>query len=143
MFAFEAARAARGAGARCGGDNAQGERYLPDVLPILRARADRPRPRDRRPDGAMLGINDRVALAQATALAQRRIHERHMLAGVTIVDPDATVIDADVEIGAGHRDRAVHEPARQHRDRRTLPDRPARTLIDSRVADGATSCTRT
>ena len=46
-----------------------------------------------------LGINDRVGLAEVRALAQRRIHERHMLAGVTIVDPGATVIDADVEIG--------------------------------------------
>ncbi len=34
-----------------------------------------------------LGINDRSALARVPALAQRRIHERHMLAGVTIVDP--------------------------------------------------------
>jgi bifunctional UDP-N-acetylglucosamine pyrophosphorylase / glucosamine-1-phosphate N-acetyltransferase len=33
------------------------------------------------------------------AVAQRRIHERHMLAGVTIVDPATTVIDVDVRIG--------------------------------------------
>jgi len=35
-----------------------------------------------------------------TAVAQRRIHERHMLAGVTIVNPAATVIDVGVEIGS-------------------------------------------
>ena len=48
-------------------DNAQGEHYLPDVLPILRAheRTVR-RARDRRP-GEMLGINDRVALARGHA----------------------------------------------------------------------------
>ncbi len=47
----------------------------------------------------MLGVNDRVALAQVRGLAQQAIHERHMRAGVTIVDPAATVIDVDVEIG--------------------------------------------
>src|SRR5262249_21001628 len=79
--------------------NAQGELYLPDVLPILRAQgrtviahalADQPE---------MLGINARVALADVPAIAQRRIHDRHMFAGVTIVNPAATLIDADVEIG--------------------------------------------
>ena len=47
----------------------------------------------------MLGVNDRAALAQVRKLAQAAIHERHMLAGVTVLDPDATVIDVDVEIG--------------------------------------------
>ena len=46
----------------------------------------------------ILQINDRVQLAEVTAVAQRPIHERHMLAGVTIVNPDATVIDVEVEI---------------------------------------------
>ena len=45
------------------------------------------------------GINTRVHLAQATTVLRRRILERHMLAGVTIVDPAATYIEADVEIG--------------------------------------------
>jgi bifunctional UDP-N-acetylglucosamine pyrophosphorylase/glucosamine-1-phosphate N-acetyltransferase len=40
-----------------------------------------------------------VALAKVRELAQRAIHERHMRAGVTILDPAATVIDVDVEIG--------------------------------------------
>lgn len=47
----------------------------------------------------VLGVNDRVALARVRRLAQAAIHERHMRAGVGIVDPDATVIDVDVEIG--------------------------------------------
>jgi bifunctional UDP-N-acetylglucosamine pyrophosphorylase/glucosamine-1-phosphate N-acetyltransferase len=50
-------------------------------------------------DSAELGVNDRVGLAAVRAVAQRRIHERHMRAGVTIVDPTSTVIDADVQIG--------------------------------------------
>ena len=46
-----------------------------------------------------MGINDRIALAQADAVARQRIRERHMLAGVTLVDPATTYIDAGVEIG--------------------------------------------
>jgi bifunctional UDP-N-acetylglucosamine pyrophosphorylase/glucosamine-1-phosphate N-acetyltransferase len=47
----------------------------------------------------VLGVNDRVALAEVRRLAQLAIHERHMRAGVSIVDPLATVIDVDVRIG--------------------------------------------
>jgi bifunctional UDP-N-acetylglucosamine pyrophosphorylase/glucosamine-1-phosphate N-acetyltransferase len=80
-------------------DNAQGELYLPQVLDVLRA--------DGRKVGAhvledptlLLGVNDRVALARVRRLAQEAIHGRHMRAGVDIVDPGATVIDVDVQIG--------------------------------------------
>ena len=47
----------------------------------------------------MLGVNDRAGLARVRAIAQAAIHERHMQAGVGIVDPKATVIDVDVQIG--------------------------------------------
>ena len=46
-----------------------------------------------------LGVNDRVDLAAVTKLAQRRIHAAHQRAGVTIVDPDSTVIEVAVAIG--------------------------------------------
>ena len=46
-----------------------------------------------------LGINDRTQLAQAEAVVRERIRRRHMLAGVTIVDPATTYIDAGVTIG--------------------------------------------
>jgi bifunctional UDP-N-acetylglucosamine pyrophosphorylase/glucosamine-1-phosphate N-acetyltransferase len=82
-----------------GTDNAQQERYLPDVLTLLRDQGlivaahvvDDPT--------LTLGINDRVQLADVTTLAQRRIHEHHMRNGVTIVDPANTYIDATVTIG--------------------------------------------
>jgi bifunctional UDP-N-acetylglucosamine pyrophosphorylase/glucosamine-1-phosphate N-acetyltransferase len=98
IFVFEAGPL-RLALPRLTADNAQGELYLPQVLEALRA------------DGApvighliederlVLGVNDRVDLAAVRALAQRAIHERHMRAGVTIVDPASTVIDIDVTIG--------------------------------------------
>jgi bifunctional UDP-N-acetylglucosamine pyrophosphorylase/glucosamine-1-phosphate N-acetyltransferase len=46
------------------------------------------------------GINDRVQLAEAEATVRDRIRRRHMLAGVTIVDPPSTYIDAGVTIAA-------------------------------------------
>ena len=81
-------------------DNAQGELYLPDVLPILRAQ-DKVVAAHTVDDPALaLGINDRGDLAHVRAIAQQRIHARLMAQGVTIVDPGSTVIDADVEIEA-------------------------------------------
>jgi bifunctional UDP-N-acetylglucosamine pyrophosphorylase / glucosamine-1-phosphate N-acetyltransferase len=97
IYAFEGA-ALIAALEAVGSDNAQGELYLPDVVPIMRAR-ERSVLAYEIDDVSALGINDRVGLAAVRAVAQQRIHERHMLAGVTIVDPAATVIDVDVRIG--------------------------------------------
>jgi bifunctional UDP-N-acetylglucosamine pyrophosphorylase / glucosamine-1-phosphate N-acetyltransferase len=76
-------------------DNKAKEFYLTDVFlhlsPVTIFRiAD--------PDEA-IGVKDRVKLATANRLMQRRILERLMLNGVTIVDPDSTFIDAAVTIG--------------------------------------------
>jgi bifunctional UDP-N-acetylglucosamine pyrophosphorylase / glucosamine-1-phosphate N-acetyltransferase len=49
------------------------------------------------------GINDRVELASAEAILRGRINERHMRAGVTLVDPATTYIDSNVEIGPDTR----------------------------------------
>jgi bifunctional UDP-N-acetylglucosamine pyrophosphorylase / glucosamine-1-phosphate N-acetyltransferase len=84
-------------------DNAQGELYLPQVLDLLRADGRAVAAHVVDDAGLVLGVNDRVALAQVTALAQRTINERHMRAGVTIVDPAATVIEVDVQIGQDTR----------------------------------------
>jgi bifunctional UDP-N-acetylglucosamine pyrophosphorylase / glucosamine-1-phosphate N-acetyltransferase len=79
--------------------NAQGELYLPDVLPLMRA-AGRTIEAHVVTDATLtVGVNDRVDLARARELAQARILEAHMRAGVTIVDPRSTSIDAGVQIG--------------------------------------------
>jgi bifunctional UDP-N-acetylglucosamine pyrophosphorylase/glucosamine-1-phosphate N-acetyltransferase len=80
-------------------DNAQGELYLPQVLEVMRREGLAVAAQISADASLLLGINDRVALAQVRAVAQQRIHERHMRAGVQIVDPVTTVIDADVQIG--------------------------------------------
>jgi bifunctional UDP-N-acetylglucosamine pyrophosphorylase/glucosamine-1-phosphate N-acetyltransferase len=84
-----------------------------------------------------LGVNDRAGLALVTGLAQDRIHARHMEAGVTIVNPGATVIDVDVEIGA---DTVIAPFSSLHGATRIGSGStigPASTLIDVKVGDGA------
>ncbi len=98
IYAFEAG-ALRGALGSLTAENAQGELYLPQVLDILRAGGEPVAVHQLQEVSLVLGVNDRVALAQVGKLAQRAIHKRHMRAGVSIVDPEATVIDVDVEIG--------------------------------------------
>jgi bifunctional UDP-N-acetylglucosamine pyrophosphorylase / glucosamine-1-phosphate N-acetyltransferase len=78
--------------------NAQGELYLTDTIANVVAaggRVDAWRCDD---VDATIGINNRAELAAAAAALRDRTNERHMLAGVTIVDPASTWIDADVEI---------------------------------------------
>jgi bifunctional UDP-N-acetylglucosamine pyrophosphorylase / glucosamine-1-phosphate N-acetyltransferase len=98
IYVFDA-RALREALPRLSIENAQGELYLPQVLDLLRGDGRTVAAHVLEDPTLMLGVNDRVALARVRKLAQRAIHERHMRAGVDIVDPDATVIDVDVQIG--------------------------------------------
>ena len=81
-------------------DNAKGEEYLTDVLAILRADWHRAGFL-RAPDPAEVeGVNDRAQLARARRLYNDRVVRRWMLAGVTVVDPATTWIDADVTLEA-------------------------------------------
>nr|WP_221242828.1 bifunctional UDP-N-acetylglucosamine diphosphorylase/glucosamine-1-phosphate N-acetyltransferase GlmU [Conexibacter arvalis] len=121
-----------------GCDNAQGELYLPDVLPILRARGRTVAAHLVDDPAIALGVNDRGDLARVRAEAQRRIHARLMAAGVTIVDPGSTVIDAGVEIGA---DTVVEPFCTLHGATRVgggCRIGPQTTLIDTTLGDGVT-----
>ena len=79
-------------------ENAQGEYYLPDVIEIMKSQGDAVSAHIMSDMNEALGVNDRVALAQATDLMSRRINERHMRNGVTLIKPDTTYIEVDVEI---------------------------------------------
>jgi bifunctional UDP-N-acetylglucosamine pyrophosphorylase/glucosamine-1-phosphate N-acetyltransferase len=81
-------------------DNAQGEEYLTDVIAILHADGGSIGAVTAGDSAETLGINDRVQLAHCAALLRDRINEAHMRAGVTIVDPGSTWIDASVTIDA-------------------------------------------
>ncbi len=98
IFVF-ASHALAAALPRLSTDNAQGELYLPQVLDVLRADGATVAAHVVADERLVLQINDRIALASVRRLAQAAIHERHMRAGVGIVDPEATVIEVDVEIG--------------------------------------------
>jgi bifunctional UDP-N-acetylglucosamine pyrophosphorylase/glucosamine-1-phosphate N-acetyltransferase len=117
-----------------GNDNAQGEYYLGDVLPLLAKHG--PIAAYKASDhGVMLGVNDRADLARAGEEARFRILERHMLDGVTIVDPSSTWIDAEVEIAAD----VTIEPGCFIRGRTTIGSNtvvgPATTLTDSELGE--------
>ncbi len=78
--------------------NAQGELYLTDAVRHLVAGGERVAAHVANPALDAEGVNTRVELAAAAAALRDRVNEQHMLAGVTIVDPATTWIDADVEL---------------------------------------------
>jgi bifunctional UDP-N-acetylglucosamine pyrophosphorylase/glucosamine-1-phosphate N-acetyltransferase len=122
---------------RLGNDNSAGEYYLGDVLPMLREAGLRVTAHRAEDPNVNLGVNTRADLAAVAAEARRQIAERHMLAGVTIVDPASTWIDAEVEIAP---DTTI-EPATILRGRTTIGGDsvigPHSTLVDATVGERA------
>jgi bifunctional UDP-N-acetylglucosamine pyrophosphorylase/glucosamine-1-phosphate N-acetyltransferase len=117
-------------------DNAQGELYLPQVFDLLRAAGSVLAAYPLEDERLVLGVNDRVALAQVRRLAQQAINERHMRAGVGIIDPSATVIDVDVQIGAD----TVIEPFTTIKGATTIGEGCVvrhSYLVDSTLEDGS------
>lgn len=79
-------------------NNAQGEYYLTDVIGILKSKNKRV--------GSLvtdyedtIGVNSRAQLAEAECILRKRINNKHLDNGVTIIDPQNTYIGIDVEIG--------------------------------------------
>lgn len=81
-----------------GNQNAKGEYYLTDVVELARAEA-----RDARvvvaDESEVLGVNDRIQLAQAEAVAQQRLRRAAMAAGATMIAPETVFLCADTKIG--------------------------------------------
>ncbi|HEX2393251.1 MAG TPA: bifunctional UDP-N-acetylglucosamine diphosphorylase/glucosamine-1-phosphate N-acetyltransferase GlmU [Solirubrobacterales bacterium] len=119
-------------------DNAQGEYYLPDVFGALREAGHTVAAHLADDLAVTMGVNNRADLAAVEAEARRRILEAHMLAGVTVVDPASTWIDAGVEIGADAR----IEPGTSLRGQTEIGAGavvgPLSTLIDATVGPAAT-----
>lgn len=86
-------------------DNVQGEYYLPDVIEILQKQGEIVAAYATDSFDETLGVNDRVALSQAESTMRKRIAEKHMRAGVSIIDPATAYISAQAEIGA---DTIIH-----------------------------------
>jgi bifunctional UDP-N-acetylglucosamine pyrophosphorylase/glucosamine-1-phosphate N-acetyltransferase len=85
--------------------NAQGELYVTDTLGLLVGDGETVAVHTAPDPVEVEGINTRAELALAAGRLRDRINEAHMLAGVTIVDPVSTWIDAEVEIEA---DTVIH-----------------------------------
>ena len=78
--------------------NAQGEYYLTDVLAKLRAMGKKVGGVITADSEMIMGVNSRRQLAEAESVMRRRIAERHMDDGVTIMDPASTFIEKSVKI---------------------------------------------
>jgi bifunctional UDP-N-acetylglucosamine pyrophosphorylase / glucosamine-1-phosphate N-acetyltransferase len=96
VYAFDAGPLHDAIG-RLSTDNAQGEEYLPDVISIFVAEQRDVRARTA-PAEETAGVNDRVQLAAAHRAYNQRLLERHMRAGVRVVDPATCWIDAEVTL---------------------------------------------
>ena len=115
--------------------NAQKEYYLTDCIELL---AEFGAVRSiSRPFSECMGCNDRMQLAECAALMQSRINRQHMSNGVTLIDPAATYIDCDVEIG---RDTVIY-PGNLLTGNTSIGQNvtlyPNNRIVDSNVGDGA------
>ena len=81
-----------------GNNNAQGEYYLTDVLAKLRAMGKKVGGVITADSEMIMGVNSRRQLAEAESVMRRRIAERHMDDGVTLMDPASTFIEKSVKI---------------------------------------------
>ena len=81
-------------------NNAQGEYYLTDTVKILRDKGFKVGAFNGSTIEELMGVNSRVELAKAEALMRKIISEQHLVKGVTIIETEATYIEADVEIGS-------------------------------------------
>ncbi len=86
--------------AQVNNSNSQGEYYLTDVIGIFREAGELIQGFCTVDAVESIGVNDRVALAEAEGHMRARINHRHMLNGVTFIDAASTYIEAEVEIGS-------------------------------------------
>ena len=80
-------------------DNAQKEYYLTDTLELIQNEGEKAEVFLAEDSGDFLGINTKVQLHEASRVMQKRINEKHMLQGVTIIDSQTTYISDSVKIG--------------------------------------------
>ena len=120
-----------------GTGNAAGELYLTDVVAYAASR--------HLPVGAIRledaveaeGVNDRVQLARLGRVLRDRVVQRWMLAGVSVIDPQTTWIDVDVELAA---DVTVHPGCQLHGHTTVAAGcsiGPDTTLVDCQLGEGA------
>jgi bifunctional UDP-N-acetylglucosamine pyrophosphorylase/glucosamine-1-phosphate N-acetyltransferase len=137
VYAF-AARPLKEALGRLKTDNAQGEQYLTDVVGLHKAAGLTVAAEIARDSDETRGVNDRVQLAQLARILRDRIVESHQRAGVAVLDPQTTWIDADVVL---EPDVTIAPNTQLHGHtvvRRDAVIGPDTTLTDCEVGAGAT-----
>jgi bifunctional UDP-N-acetylglucosamine pyrophosphorylase/glucosamine-1-phosphate N-acetyltransferase len=97
VYAFSAGPLREALG-KLGTDNAQGEEYLTDVVALHRDAGLTVAAHITSESAEAMGVNDRAQLAEAARVLRERVNREHMLAGVAILDPATTWIDADVTL---------------------------------------------
>lgn len=117
--------------------NAQGEKYLTDVVALLRASGAPVAALPVQEGWRVAGVNDRVQLAEAARRMNDLIVRRWQLEGVTVDDPSSTWIDADVTLAED-----VHLLPDVQLKGATKIDRgatvgPDSTLVDTEVGEDA------
>lgn len=116
-------------------DNAQQEYYLTDVIGIMKAQGDTVQAYCTPDNSEAIGVNDRLVLSEAERFMRERINKRHMLNGVTIIDPGNTYIESGVIIGAD----TIIEPGTSLRGSTTIGGEcvigPNSEIVDSTIGD--------
>ena len=118
-------------------NNAQGELYITDVLEIARTAGHGVGAHVAADPAELAGVNDRVQLAAAGRELNRRMVEKAMRGGATIVDPETTWIGVNVTVGS---DVIIH-PGTQLWGATSIADNaeigPDTTLTNMQVGEGA------
>jgi len=120
-----------------GRENRQGEYYLHHVFPILLGKGETVSLVPVDVGGELPQVNSRGGLAKATAVMRRRILERHMANGVSVIDPATSYVDVDVRIGT---DTILHPLTFLEGATRIgagCSIGPSTRVVDTTVADGA------
>jgi bifunctional UDP-N-acetylglucosamine pyrophosphorylase/glucosamine-1-phosphate N-acetyltransferase len=118
--------------------NEQGELYLTDAVRVLVENGDRVAAYVAPDPAEAEGVNTRAELAEAAAALRDRINRAHMLAGVTIVDPQSTWIEADVEI---EPDATIHPFTMINGNSKVAAGAsigPHAVVVDAEIGPGAT-----
>ncbi|MFN2506827.1 MAG: bifunctional N-acetylglucosamine-1-phosphate uridyltransferase/glucosamine-1-phosphate acetyltransferase [Acidimicrobiales bacterium] len=119
-------------------ENAQGEYYLTDVIAVLSQAGYWVTALETEDPTEAFGVNDRAQLASAEGELRRRINRRWMRAGVAMIDPDRTYVDATVRLGPD----VTLFPGTMLQGRTVVGARaqlgPDVRLVDCAVGEGAT-----
>jgi bifunctional UDP-N-acetylglucosamine pyrophosphorylase / glucosamine-1-phosphate N-acetyltransferase len=118
--------------------NSQKEYLLTDLVGIFNRHREKAFAFPAADPREVLGVNDRVELAKIEKILRQRKAEALMREGVTILDPDATYIDEDVEVGGD----TVIEPGVSLLGKTRVGSacilRPYSTVADSLLGDHVT-----